>query len=280
MRFMSLNNMKKQHKVRKRNKNFERFNPAKLKKSIIHSGLKRIDALTILNEMNEEKEKLTSTSVIERRVGAAIRKRSKRCAANYNLKKSIFKLGPTGYAFEEFISEILKAKGYKTRVSVVKKGKFVKHEVDVVATRADKGLYCECKFHHSSHIKNDVKLPLYIHSRFLDIQEYKHCSEFQYAIFSNTKFSKDAITYANGVGIKVFSMNYPKDNSFLDIVKRYKLYPVTVLKSLNRLEKRVLLDFKVVTIRQITYKKMKELNFDEKTILSCLGEIKKILSVP
>lgn len=266
------------HKVRKKNKSFERFNPAKIKRSIIHSGLKKADALNILNEMNLEKEKLTSTSVIERRVAAAIRKRSRSCAANYNLKKSIFKLGPTGYAFEEFISEVLKAKGYKTKVSVIKKGKFVKHEVDVVATRADQGLYCECKFHHSSQIKNDVKLPLYIHSRFLDIQAYKLCPEYQYAIFSNTKFSKDAITYANGVGIKVFSMNYPKDNSFLDIVKRYKLYPVTVLKSLKNLEKRILLDFNIVTIRQVTKKKLLELKFDLNTVESCLREIKLILN--
>ena len=270
---------KKRHDIIKKNKSRERFDPLKLKRSLIKSGLKKNEALSVLNEISREEEKLTSTRVIKRKAAAAIRKRSRYCAANYNLKKSIFKMGPAGYAFEVFIAEILKAKGYKTKVSVIKKGKFVKHEVDVVATRKDKSLYCECKFHHSSQVKNDIKLPLYINSRFLDIQAYKHQPEFSYAIFSNTKFSKDAITYSKGVGINVYSMNYPPNNSFLDIIMRYKLYPVTVLRSLNRLEKRILLDFNIVTIRQLSRKKMEELRFDASTINSCLKEVKSILTV-
>ena len=47
-------------------------------------------------------------------------------AANYDIKRAIYNLGPTGYPFEILCAQMLMAKGYETKVSVIKKGKFDK----------------------------------------------------------------------------------------------------------------------------------------------------------
>jgi len=53
-------------------------------------------------------------------------------------------------------------------------------------------------------------------------------------IVSNTPFTTDAITYANGVGLKLLGINAPKEHSFLDQIKELRLYPITILKRLTK----------------------------------------------
>lgn len=265
-------------KIFKNQKYYEDFNSKKLLKSIKNSGLSATQAKDVLHEVISKQDQLKTTNLVYRSTYKAIRRRSKSCAANYNIKKAIFALGPSGYAFELLVSELLKTKGYKTKVSVIKHGEFVDHEVDVVATRADGNLFCECKFHNNSHIKNDIKLPLYIHSRFLDIKGRQGCLNYQYAIFSNTKFSKDALRYANGVHIEMYSMNYPVKDTFIDLIKNYKIYPVTVLKSLSRQQQMLLIASKKVTIKQLTKETLLLVGVPPSVADLCMKEVKLLLA--
>ena len=89
----------------------------------------------------------------------------------YKIKQALFELGPSGYPFEMFIGELLKYQGYDVQVGKIVKGLYVKHEVDVIAIKDNRTFMVECKFHSSGSKKSDVKVPLYIDSRFRDIEK-------------------------------------------------------------------------------------------------------------
>ncbi len=264
--------------VQKVNRTFEEFDKKKFKKSLEAAGVSEEATQEIVKEISEELDPFSTTNAIHQKTYRALRKRSKLDAANYNIKRAIYKLGPTGYPFEILCAEMLKSKGYKTKVSVIKKGKFVSHEVDVVATRPDGDIYCECKFHNRKYYKNDVKIPLYVHARYLDIKEANPDLNFKYALISNTQFSEDAIKYAKGVDLLLFSMNYPKKNTFCQLIQRYRIYPITVLSTLRAREKKQLLDKGIVIIKHINRACLKALNLNDSEIRKVLKEVKVLMS--
>ena len=48
------------------------------------------------------------------------------------------------------------------------------HEIDVLIKKDNKVAMVECKFHVGKDAKSDVKVPMYILSRFNDLKEKKH----------------------------------------------------------------------------------------------------------
>src|ERR1035437_5901410 len=82
-------------------------------------------------------------------------------AIKYKLKQSLMELGPTGYPFEDFVSETLKAKGYLTQTRSVLMGKCVGHEIDVIAEKKGiEKLMIEAKFHNDYGIHTDVHVQI------------------------------------------------------------------------------------------------------------------------
>jgi hypothetical protein len=265
--------------VRKRSHIFEKFSENKFKKSLLSTGLSDQKSAEVLEEVREHLSDKFSTAELYKTTGKAIYKRSRVCAANYNIKRGIYALGPDGYSFEIFCAEMLKAKGFETKVSVMKDGCFVKHEIDVVAKRDDRNIYAECKFHNKKYHKSDIKTPLYINSRSLDIKQANPSDSFEFAIFTNTKFSEDAISYGKGVGLLLYSLNYPERNTFIDLIRKYKVYPVTILKSLRVRDQRSLLNKKIVVVKQVTQQHLIDIGLTNLEITKILKEI-KILTRP
>lgn len=167
--------------------------------------------------------------------------------AKYNLKRAIMELGPTGFPFERYIGRLLEFYGYKVKVGVVVQGRCVTHEVDVIALKGDEHFMIECKYHNKQGYKTNVKVPMYIKSRFEDVaavwQEKKgHANKFHQGwVVTNTKFTKDAIKFSECSNIKLLGWDYPKDESLQKLVDRHSLYPVTCLKSITNNEKEKLL---------------------------------------
>ena len=93
-------------------------------------------------------------------------------ASKYKLKKAIYELGPTGYPFENFISAILKYSGYKTTTGEILQGICIKHEIDVLAHKNGDTTMIECKFHGEQGYNCNVKVPLYINSRYQDVKSF------------------------------------------------------------------------------------------------------------
>ena len=126
----------------------------------------------------------------------------------YNLKQGIMDLGPTGYPFEDYISEILKSQGHTTQTRQILRGNCVSHEIDVIAEKDGKRIAVEAKFHNGLGTRSDVHVALYTKARFDDIKEKNDLDEAW--IVTNTKATSDAITYAECNGIKVIGWNYPE----------------------------------------------------------------------
>lgn len=181
---------------------------------------------------------------------------SRHLAAKYHLKQAIMELGPSGYPFEKFVGEILKFQGYTTNVGVFVQGLCVKHEIDVIARIENIQLMIECKYHNHPGIFCDVKIPLYIQSRFKDVEATWLKSEnspfrYQGCVFTNTRFSSDAITYGTCAGLKLVGWDYPVKGSLKDQIDSLGLYPITCLTSLTKIEKQLLLEKKVVLCLEI-----------------------------
>ncbi len=182
---------------------------------------------------------------------------SKSSASRYKLKKAILELGPTGFPFEKFIAAILREDSFRTEIGVFVKGYCVTHEVDVVAKNERKHLMVECKYHNQQGRVNDVKIPLYIQSRFLDIDKQCKIREgdnfkfHQGWIVTNTRFSTEAIKYGECAGLKLMSWDYPENNSLSDRINKHGLFPITSLVTLSKKDKERLLEKEFVLCKDI-----------------------------
>lgn len=198
-----------------------------------------------------------STKEIFRKAFSLLRKASPHLAAKYKLKKAVLELGPSGFPFEKYIGQILKAEGYGTQVGQIVPGQCVPHEIDVIAEKADQHFMIECKFHSEQGRKCDVKIPLYIHSRFLDVesawkQRPGHDHKFHQGwVVTNTRFTDAAIQYGTCVGLNLISWNHPKQESLKKRIDRSGLHPLTCLTTLTKKEKQLLLDQGLVLCKEL-----------------------------
>lgn len=243
--------------VRKRDGEYVAFDIEKLRNALKRSGATEEESETIIKQLEPRLFDGITTKRIYEIAYSLLRKRSHRVAGRYRLKKAIMELGPTGYPFEHFVGKLFEADGYTTEIGVFVKGNCVQHEVDVVAEKGNKRYMVECKFHSDSRKKSDIKVALYIHSRFLDVREQWQEEElsndktFTGMIITNTRFSQDAMQYGKCVGLKVVSWDYPSGNSLKDWIDRSGYHPITSLASLRKKEKEFLLKKGIVLCRQI-----------------------------
>ncbi len=158
--------------------------------------------------------------------------------AKYSLKQAIMDLGPTGYPFEDYISEILKMEGYTTQLRQILKGKCLNHEIDLVVEKDNVRSMIECKFHNAPGTRSQVHVSLYTKARFDDVKEKNNLNDVW--LITNTKVTSDALSYAVCSSIKVISWDYPEKGSFRDLIEKYKLHPITMLTSLSSAQKQLL----------------------------------------
>ncbi|UQD57017.1 ATP cone domain-containing protein [Flavobacterium sp. K5-23] len=178
-------------------------------------------------------------------------------ASRYKLKKAIMELGPTGFPFEKFVGRILDYESFKTQVGVIVQGHCVQHEVDVVALKDNKHYMIECKFHSDQGRFCNVKIPLYIHSRFLDVEKQwekqkGHETKFHQGwVYTNTRFTTDAIQYGTCAGLGLVSWGYPQDNSLKYRIDKSGLHPLTALTTITKAEKSKILEKGIVLCKEL-----------------------------
>ena len=182
------------------------FDTEKLKQSLIRSGANQNDANYVTNIICNNIVDGMSTRKIYKLAYQLLRKQSTKVAGKYRLKKAIFDMGPTGYPFEHLVSELIRLKGYTTETGQILDGACVRHEVDVVAKKPGNTIFIECKFHNDVRKKSDVKVSLYVNSRYHDLKDkWKETTDNQHKyegwLVTNTRFTKDAIEY--GVNLVV-----------------------------------------------------------------------------
>ena len=161
-------------------------------------------------------------------------------------------------------------------------GDCVTHEIDVIAEKDNNHFMIECKFHSQSGYKCNVKIPLYIHSRFLDVEkqwkkEKGHGNKFHQAwVATNTQFTTDAIQYGKCAGMYLLSWNYPKNESLKERIDASGLHPVTCLTTLTGREKQALLEKLIVLCRDICKDEniLKKIGVKESRIKKVIAEAK------
>ena len=276
---MEKNFAKKKRFILKYSDEKEPFSSRKLKKSIRKAGADSALAGEIVQKIEKEKD-LFHTKDIHKYTFAYLKKRDKALAARYNMKRAIAELGPTGFPFEKFVGELLRHSGYRVKVGVVVAGQCISHEIDVVAEKENEHFMIECKFHNSHWIKSKVQTSLYIKARFDDvkklwIKKLGHDKKFHQAwIVTNTKFTSEATKFAECVGVKLISWDYPKVGNLADMIDELGLHPVTVLTSLNKKQKMKLIEKGVVLCRDVAKNTgaLKQIGLNKNKIKNVLEE--------
>lgn len=218
----------------------EDFDITKLVNSLIRAGAPADVAEDIAREVATKILPSMRTKEIYRRAKKLLRRYNVATGMRYSLKKAISDLGPSGYPFERYVARILKEHGYSVEVGRIIEGYCVTHEVDVLAKNGDKHFVIECKYHSNGGKPTDVKVALYIHSRFNDIKKASELSPghkqevHQGWLVTNTRCTTDAIRYAECVGLRIISWRYPRTGSLEKMIEEKRLYPLTVLPSARR----------------------------------------------
>ena len=235
----------------------EPFDEKKLKRSMLRAGAGEQQAKRILSQIRELLYDGISTKQIYSAAFKLLRKSALPIASRYKLKMAIMELGPSGFPFEKYVAAILQAQGFKTQTGVLVKGLCVKHEVDVVAEKDNHHYMVECKYHNNRGTVCDVKIPLYINSRFKDVEASwiklpgHEIKLHQGWVVTNTKFTSDAIQYGTCAGLNLIGWDYPHDRSLNQLIEKLGVYPLTSMTTLSRSEKQKLLETGIVLCRDI-----------------------------
>ncbi len=243
--------------IRKASGDEEQFSSEKLERSLFNAGAQKETIAKIVADINDWIIPGASTKKIYSRAFSILRRERTISALRYKLKQAILELGPTGYPFEFLIGQLFVAKGFRTEVGVVVEGQCITHEMDVIATQNSIQHLIECKYHKDQGKQVSIQVPLYVRSRVEDIiherqklQEYNGCS-FSGWVITNTRFSSDSIQYSKCIGLNLIAWDYPNGEGLKDMIEKFKIYPITVLRNLTIKEKQYLLEQGIVTCSQL-----------------------------
>jgi hypothetical protein len=235
----------------------ELWDQKKLERSLRAAGASDEMIKEIVVHVEKDLRDGISTRDIYTHAFQLLKRYSRPVAAQYSLKQAIMQLGPSGFPFEKFIAAMLAAQGYITHTGVIVQGACVSHEVDVVAEKSGERILVEAKYHNSVETKSDVKVALYVHARFQDIQKRLDVSAAGLGVFTrawlitNTSFTSQAIQYAACVDLALTGWNYPRGHTLQDIVQSTQTHPLTCLTTLSQNHKTALLESGVVLCRDI-----------------------------
>lgn len=233
------------------------YNPEKLKNSLLKSGAGQLVVKDILRQLEQEIFEGMSTKQIYKLAFGLLKKASNSHAARYNLRQAIQLLGPAGFFFEKFVARLFQSEKYEAQTNLTLQGKCVSHEIDVLIQKNNIVAMVECKFHAHREAVSDVKVPLYILSRFNDLKEKpfqlfgKKQPISKCWIVTNNRFSSDAVTFGSCSGLNMLSWDFPLDYNLRTKIDNNHLYPVTCLTTLSLTEKDKLLILDVILVKEI-----------------------------
>ena len=261
------------------------FDPEKLRKSLMKSGADDLVVEDILHKISGEIYEGISTKKIYKRAFTLLKKEANSHAARYNLRSALQSLGPAGFFFEKYIARLFDAEGYQTVTNLILPGKCVSHEIDVLIKKDNELEMIECKFHSARENKSDVKVPLYVFSRFNDLRERKQIVFSKNEIISkcwivtNNRFTSDAIVFAKCSGMNLLSWDYPKGNNLKTKNDIDCLYPVTCLTTLSLVEKDKLLILDVILAKELINNsdKLEKIGLSSNRIKNVLKEVRELV---
>jgi Holliday junction resolvase-like predicted endonuclease len=230
--------------IRKASGKKELFDIEKFRRSLEKAGAHTNLIEQLVFEIQQLPKLRTTKEIYAYALNRLQRERSS-VAARYNIKHALLELGPAGFPFEQFIADIFRAQGFTATTNQIEPGFCVEHELDIIMVRNSTIAMVECKFHNSQKLKTDIKVALYCKARFDDIKKAwemapKQKRQFHESwIVTNTKFTSEAIRYANCTSIELLGWSYPAHENLPMLIDRYSLYPVTALPYISKAQKRL-----------------------------------------
>jgi hypothetical protein len=257
--------------VIKANGEKELFDYKKLEYSLKKLGATEEVIKNIILEVGGQLHDGITTREIYQEAFSILKRKQKSVAVRYSLRKAVGMLGPTGFPFEQFVSEILRSQGYETVTNKIVTGRCAEHEVDIVAWKENELVMLEAKFHAHMEMKSDLKVALYVKARFDDLIGL----EFDFGgkkrkvtdgwLITNTKFSHTAISYSECQRLHLIGWNYPYSNTLHNMIEKSELIPITALTTITTSEKNMLLAKGYVISKKLTEVGLLEkLGFNEK----------------
>jgi hypothetical protein len=237
--------------VRKSDGQREPYSSEKLRISLRRAGASDAMARDVIADLEPELRDGISTGKLYRMARSALKKRSRRTAITYSLKRALLDLGPSGFPFEQFCGRLFEAMGYTVAYNRFLQGRCVQHEIDIIAERDGRRLFAECKFHNRATYRNDVKLPLYLRARSLDLAATGEGRHDAFWVLSNTTYSEDALAYGECEGLILAGHNTDHYPLTRGLINQHGLHPITCLGSLKVAQKRRLIEAGAVLCRDL-----------------------------
>ncbi len=266
----------------------EIFDPTRLVLSLERAGAGVHTAHRIAEAITETVVAGMTSKEIYARAFAMLRREARPIAARYALRRALLELGPTGHPFEDFIGHLYRAEGWNVETRKFIRGKCVSHEVDFYASHPGQNehLAAELKYHNDPGYKTDLKVALYVKSRFEDIfacdPSKRDCPIDRGILITNTKFTSEAIAYASCAGVELLGWGYPANDSLFMRMTRARVYPVTALTSLSRAEKNLLMENSVIAVDEIVRDRrvLDPLHLSPNEVGSLIAEADALLDLP
>lgn len=254
-------------------------------------SLKRVGASPevideIVEKIESEMKPDMTTSHIYSHAFALLKKHSAPVAVKYSVRRALMELGPEGFPFEKMVARIFRMWGYQTLTDQTIVGTCVPHEMDVVAWKDKSLAMVEAKYHNGFDLKSDIKVALYINSRFEDIAD----TVLDYGtgplkmterwLVTNTKFTDRALTYGKCKNIKMIGWNYPTKDNLHEIMEQNGLHPVTCLTTANNQHKKTLIGADILVCSDLISQadRLPGLGFKNDEVNKILDEAKMIVS--
>jgi hypothetical protein len=232
----------------------ESFDPGKLEHSLALAGASSTMRARVLAHVLHELHPGMMTEEIYRHAFEILkREESVPVAARYSIKRAVFALGPSGFPFEQFLAEIMRAHGWRAQTGVNLNGRCAPHEVDVLAEKNGKRIGIEAKFHNDASGKTDIKDALYVKARYDDLRNTPEASSHvdEGWLVTNTRFTRNAIRYAHCAGLSLVGWDYPRARGLFALIEEARVHPLTCLTTLSESEKHRFLEQRIVLCKQV-----------------------------
>ncbi len=209
----------------------EMFSFQKVLRSAKRVGASHQVAQEIAQKIEKEAFEGMKTSEIFQKVKTFLIKEVPSASLKFSLKDAMRKLGPTGFPFEKFIGKVLEKNGYKVKLNQIVKGKCVEYEIDCLTEKGGETYLVECKYRNLASDVVDTQNVAVLYAKFLDITQKRKAKAL---LVTNAKFTTRAIKYAKCVGVELLGWQYPQRFGLERVIDKDKLYPITILPSLNK----------------------------------------------
>lgn len=239
------------------------FQKEKVIRTCMRIGANESQAREVADRIEDKIYDGIPTSKILQMLFTYLKEHRPEVAHRIDLRESIGLMRPRP-DFEIFVTLLLKEFGYEASGSQLIRGKCVEHEIDGIAKKNDQTVYVEVKHHFQHHTFTGVSVFLEAQAILEDLIEGfnsgKLSTKFDRAlVVCNTKFSEHALEYAACKKIEYLGWSAPLGKSLEQMIGEKGLYPITLLKILNKKTEERLGDCGIVLLKQLLQYNTEEL---------------------